>query len=537
MTASATRVSVAVVGAGPVGVTAANLLGVYGIRTVVVDRECDVVDYPRAAGVDDESLRVFQAVGLQDEIMRQTIQNVPLRLFGASGQCLADVRPSSREFGWYKRNIFMQPSAERTLRQGLERFSSVDLLLGHELTGLRQDGTGVRLDVTDGGGRRHEILADYVIAADGGRSTVRELLGVRLEGETHSRRWVVIDCAEDPLDAPWTGLHGDPRRPYVSARLPDGHRRWEFMLFPGEDGDEMLAPDQVRALLRPLVPDAEAVRPIRARVYTHHSRLADRFVVGRVALAGDAAHLMPPWAGQGMNTGLRDVGNLCWKLAAIVRGEASPDLLATYEAERRPHAAAMTDLSTNLGRLLGQTRPVVARVRDAALGAVGLVPPLKRWVVEMRFKPVPDYRAGFAVADGDARVPTTGRMMPQPAVEVRPGCPVPLDDVLGNWFALVGFECDPLAGLDGEALAAVDRFRPDVVKVVASRSGRAGEPCVRPSTLVVEDVDNQLRPWFHARGAGVVLVRPDRYVAACGRDGPDLPLAVLADRYRPKDDG
>lgn len=528
MTGPARRVSVAVVGAGPVGVTAANLLGVYGIDTLVLDREEEVIDYPRAAGVDDESLRVFQAVGLQDEILQQTIQNVSLRLFGVSGRCLADVRPVSREYGWYKRNIFMQPWAERTLRQGLGRFPHVDLLLGHEVVGLRQDDEGVTLDMLDPAGDRQLVRADYVIAADGGRSTLRELLGVRLEGTTHSRRWVVIDCANDPLDAPYTGLHGDPRRPYVCAHLPQDHRRWEFMLLPGEDADTMLSADRVTDLLRPHVARPDDLEVVRARAYTHHSRLADRFLVGRVALAGDAAHLMPPWAGQGMNTGIRDVSNLCWKLAAVIRGEASRALVASYEAERRPHARAMIELSTNLGRVLGQTSTTVARLRDQALRAAAVAPPVKRWITEMRFKPAPDYAAGFAVPEQGATARTVGRMIAQHPVEAPEGTLAPLDDVLGNWFALVGFERDPLAGFDRTALEAVDRFRPTIIKVVESRAGRRwhDQPCVHNPTMVVEDATNELRAWFQARGQHTVLVRPDRYVAASAA-GP-LSAQVLA---------
>jgi 2-polyprenyl-6-methoxyphenol hydroxylase-like FAD-dependent oxidoreductase len=161
------RVAVAIVGAGPVGVTAANLLGVYGISTLVVDREPDVVEYPRAVGIDDESLRTFQATGLAAGILRQTIQNVPLKLIDAAGRCLADIRPSSREYGWYRRNIFMQPEAERLLRRGLERFDHVRMELGTTADELRQDEDGVSLRLTGADGRTREVRADYVIAAVG----------------------------------------------------------------------------------------------------------------------------------------------------------------------------------------------------------------------------------------------------------------------------------------------------------------------------------------------------------------------------------
>ena len=503
------RVQVAIVGAGPVGVTAANLLGTYGVTTLIIDREPDVVAYPRAIGVDDETLRTFQTVGLADEVLRSAIQNVPLKFFDASGNCLADIRPTAQDYGWYKRNIFLQPEAEAVLRRGLRRFPHVQVMLGTELRQIRQDEDGVTLSLA---GSR-EVRADYVIAADGGRSSVRGLLGIPLEGATHPRKWVVIDCANDPLEAPYTALHCDPRRPYVCAHLPDDRRRWEFMLFPGEDADEMLAPDRVRDLLRQHVPDPDVVDVIRARVYTHHSRIAARFADGRIALAGDAAHLMPPWAGQGMNTGIRDVTNLCWKLAAIVRDQADHALFGTYDRERRPHARAMIDLSTTLGRILSPTRRSLAHARNWFLRAASLAPAVKRWVLEMRFKPVPHYEHGFVVAEGGADV---GRMFVQPRVETATGTHPRLDDVLGPWFTVIGFERDPLAGLDDAQLAAVKIFGPRVVKVVESRAGERHheQHCVDPDTVVVEDVHNELRPWFHARGRDIALVRPDRYIAA-----------------------
>lgn len=180
------------------------------------------------------------------------------------------------------------------------------------------------------------------------------------------------------------------------------------MLFPGEDAEEMLTPQRVRDLLRHHVRDPGVVEVIRARVYTHHSRIAARFVEGRVALAGDAAHLMPPWAGQGMNTGIRDVTNLCWKLAAIVSGQARPSLLDTYDQERRPHAQAMIDLSTTLGRILSPTRPSAAWARDWLLRTASLAPAVKKWTLEMRFKPVPHYRNGFVVPDSPGTTENPG---------------------------------------------------------------------------------------------------------------------------------
>jgi 3-(3-hydroxy-phenyl)propionate hydroxylase len=505
---------VAVVGAGPVGATVANFLGLYGVETVLIERCEQVIDYPRAVGLDDECLRSFQAVGLADELARDMIQNVPLRFFDARGRCFADVRPATREYGWSRRNIFLQPACERVLRGGLRRFPGVQTLLGHDAVRLHQDDLGVELGVLAPGNGHLRIRAQYVVAADGGRSTVRDLLGVPLEGDTHPRKWVVIESDTDPLDAPYTGLHCDPARPYVSIRLPHDGRRWEFMLFPGEDSEEMLKPGKVRELLAPHVEDPTRLNIIRARVYTHHSRIAQRFTVGRVCLVGDAAHLMPPWAGQGLNTGIRDATNVAWKIAAVIQKGADPGILASYDAERRPHAQAMIDLSTTLGRILSPTSRRVATARDLAFRSIGWAPAVKTWILQMRFKPMPRYTDGLVVSDQGGRKSPVGRMFVQPLVENAHGHCVRLDDTLGSWFAVVGFGADPAEHLSDAQRDYLIRLGASLVKVTDSRAGRGRHALTHPETQVIEDLEGHLRQWFTQHATRFAVIRPDRYVAA-----------------------
>ncbi|KWB19507.1 3-(3-hydroxyphenyl)propionate hydroxylase [Burkholderia cepacia] len=507
------RTSVAIVGAGPNGVAMANLLGLYGIATVIVEKAADVVEFPRAVGIDDEALRMFQTAGLADELSRDIIQNVPLRMFKANGECFADIRPSIREFGWWRRNIFMQQLAERTLRAGLARYPHVSLRTSEEVVDVEQDDGGVTLQVRRADGRQYALQADYMVAADGGRSPMRELLGVTLAGTTHPIKWVVVDVKNAGLDQPCTALNCDPRRPNVCIYLPFDFRRWEFLVFPHEDEAAIAQPDSIRALIAPYVDDIDRVEIVRARTYTHHSRVAERFVVGRVAFVGDAAHLSPPWIGQGLNAGLRDVGNLAWKLAGIVRGALHPGVISTYESERRDHAKAMIDLADTFGAMLMPTNRLVAFVRDRVLGLVRFAPGLKDYILQMRFKPMPSYTRGIVLPGGSDAV---GRMIVQPDVETADGVRRKLDDVLGPWFSIVGWQCDPQACLSDDDRAYWTSLGAVFVQVSRSRSGssRARRVTSVHGSACVEDVDNALAAWFDRHAGPLVVVRPDRYVAA-----------------------
>ncbi|OVZ60509.1 3-(3-hydroxyphenyl)propionate hydroxylase [Pigmentiphaga sp. NML030171] len=512
-------VPVLVVGAGPVGATLANLLGTYGVGTLLIDRSPAILEYPRAVGLDDEAMRTFQAAGLAEAMLRDMIQNVPMRMYGARKQCFAEILPATREFGWYRRNLFSQPLGEQTLRAGLARFPHVALELGVELLALEQDEGGVTATLRRADGSERKVRAAYLLAADGGRSTVREgLLKLPFGGQTHAHKWVVIECDQDPLDAPYTALHCEPTRPYVCLKLPYGLRRWEFMLFDGEDESQILDPAKVRELLAPHVPDPEALNVIRARVYTHHSRIAGSFVAGRVCLAGDAAHLTPPWIGQGLNAGLRDACNLAWKIAWIVGGRLRPEALQSYHDERHAHAKAMIDLADRFGAVLSLRNPWLARLRDAFFGAIRGIPAVRDYVLQMKFKPMPRYRAGVVQDSGQAaRDDRVGRMFIQPLVEKDGGDFQKLDDALGPGFALLmRAPAAPLPPGLGEGLRRLD-CRLAVVALPRSGPAPGSRPPAPAGMSLLEDTENALHRWFAAAGADWVLLRPDRYVAAAGR--------------------
>jgi 3-(3-hydroxy-phenyl)propionate hydroxylase len=507
------RTDVLVVGAGPCGMTLANLLGIYGVDAVVIDREPAIIDYPRAVGIDDESLRTCQTVGLVDDVLADTLQDMPIRYYTSWGRCFAHVQPSARPFGWARRNLFLQPLLERTLRAGVERFDTIDVRLEHELVALDQRVDGVRTTVRSArDGVEHEIHARFVVGADGGRSRVRDLIGVTLDGTTQPVKWLVVDVANDRLDAPYSAVYCDPDSPTLMVPLPYGHRRFEFRLDADDDETAVVQHDHVRSLLAPIYGDTPLPDVVRARVYLHHSRVAATFRRGSVFLAGDAAHLQPPFFGQGMNSGLRDATNLAWKLAAVVRGIGGVGVLASYDAERRPHATDMVQFATRMGAMYRPRSHRTERARDLVFRGVQRIPGGRDYVLQMKYKPMPRYVDGIvAGVDRRDKADPVGRMFLQPHVALD-GERVLLDEALGPWFAVLRFGGDPAELDDG----ALDWWREVGARLVRVRLDGDEQPA-RGGAVAIDDVDGALARWRSQHpDVDVVVLRPDRYVAtAC----------------------
>jgi 3-(3-hydroxy-phenyl)propionate hydroxylase len=511
-----------VVGAGPCGVTLANHLGMYGVRTAIVDSAPGIIDYPRAVGMDDEALRSYQAVGLAEDVLKDMIQNTPVRYYDSHGYCFAHVNPQGQPFGWPRRNLFIQPLTERTLRAGLSRYPSVQLILGCEVSGLSQDEDGVTVAVRDD----HAISSfrcAYLVGADGGRSAVRKALGIELEGHTQTWRWLVVDVENDDCFAPFSAVYCHPTRPHMSIDLPYGFRRFEFRLRHEESDEEMQRPEVVARLLAPYFPAGATPSISRSRIYQHHSRIAARFQSGRVFLAGDAAHLQPPFFGQGMNSGLRDATNLAWKLAAVVKEKASPRVLESYDRERRDHARTMVQFATTIGSFYAPMNRLTEAIRTAFFRVLQAFPGARDYILQMKFKPLPRYLEGIVVHEKtpDKRSPI-GRMFPQPAVETTAGKRLKLDDAIGNWFSIIGINKDPVAHLS-EGQRAFWRSNGATFAMVRKSRSLPGRFVSAPETIVLDDVTGAFRDWIMERPSDeFIILRPDRYVAAlCDAAGLD----------------
>jgi 3-(3-hydroxy-phenyl)propionate hydroxylase len=518
---------VLIIGAGPVGLTLANILGQYGVDTIVVEQRDRLIDYPRGVGIDDESLRTFQAIGLIDAILPQTNPNQIMRFVNGKGRVLAEIAPTEQPFGWPRRNGFIQPLVDAELLAGLDRFDCVEVVWSRSLTAFSESPHGIAATVAGPDGEEELIEARYVVGCDGGRSTARRLSGTTFEGTTSSTRWIVIDLRNDPLGSPNVVVGADPARPFVSVSLAHGIRRFEFMVHDDEPDERVEHPEFLQKLLAPHVPYPAQVDVIRKRVYTHHSRIAGSFRTGRIFLAGDAAHLMPVWQGQGYNSGIRDAMNLGWKLALVVNGTAGDELLDTYDVERRDHARAMIDLSTFVGKWVSPTSKRVAALRDALFLGIGAVPAVKRYLVEMRFKPMPRYKEG-AVTYARARKEDAaiGRQFIQPRVATRTEADILLDDVIGSSFGVLCWNNDPIAVLGEEARRWIELGARLVALRPMSQLHWTGAD--HQSVTVVGDLTGALKRWFDGQRASVLFLRPDRFVAAAcvAQHAPEVSRAV-----------
>jgi len=523
---------IAIVGAGPVGLMIANYLGQCGVNVTLVEKLDSLIDYPRAIGLDDESLRTFQAVGLADNVLPHTTPWHAMRFMTPKGRCFADIQPKTDEFGWSRRNAFIQPLADRVLFEGLQRFDNVKVLFGRELEGFEQSDSGVQLTLKNAEGRSERLQAKYLIGCDGGNSLVRRSLDISFEGKTAPNQWIVVDIANDPLSTPHVYLCCDPVRPYVSAALPHGVRRFEFMVMPGETEAELSKPENMRKLLAKVLPDPDRIELIRSRVYTHNARLAGRFRQGRVLLAGDAAHIMPVWQGQGYNSGMRDASNLAWKLSLVIKGLASDRLLDSYELERRDHAKAMIDLSVLAGHVLAPPKRWQGTLRDGVSWLLNYVPPVKRYFVEMRFKPMPQYTRGALIVPSEKGSPV-GKMFIQPKVLTDVGATVLLDEVIGENFAIIAWGCDPTWGLTAAQIAQWKTLGTRFIQVLPDVQLRAPSDAGN-DVIRVGDSTGRLREWFARGSSSIALLRPDRFLAGLatpqtlGKACNELALALNA---------
>jgi 2-polyprenyl-6-methoxyphenol hydroxylase-like FAD-dependent oxidoreductase len=482
-----TSTDVVISGYGPVGQALAAFLGRRGHRVIVVERHPTAYPTPRAGHFDHEIMRLFQSLGIAEPVGAIVDPALRYELLDADGTTIAELpRRWQAPSGWEPSYHFYQPELERILDETARAQPGVEVMRGWEVEDWRQAGDEVRVGIREraDAGRRRELTARYLVGADGANSAVRERGRFTTEDLGFHADWLVVDVRFDgaPVPAlPHTGQICDPSRPATVARLGGPYVRWEFMLVEGDDPVAIASPESVWKLLSPWAapPDVEV---IRSTVYTFRSVLAEPFRDGRALLAGDAAHLMPPFLGQGMCSGLRDAQTLSWMLDMVLRGDAPDALLDSYGPDRGPHARAYIEESVRIGRMVCETDPV----RSAAIR--------KQMVQEPTVRP-PFQPAAGAFRRGTG--PLAGTLAWQPRVSGPDGSRL-LDDVLGAGFHLLGGR-----GADDEWLD------PDDARVLEQLGVRVA--WLSPGAPY-EPADDAFDRWLAAADTHVVLVRPDHVV-------------------------
>jgi 3-(3-hydroxy-phenyl)propionate hydroxylase len=501
---------VVIVGAGPTGLTLANLLGGMGVSVALIERNTATVQEPRAVSIDDESMRTMQAIGLSDDVVRIVARGYGSRYLSPSRRKFLTVEPTSQDYGFDKRNAFQQPELEQVLRSGLLRFPHVRQMFGWEMHGFTQDAAAVTVDIRDVGGVEAKATGRFMVACDGARSPTRNALGVELAGSTFAERWLIVDLVRTENRFRHTEVHCDPARPCISLPGPGNIRRYEFMLRRGEDDKSAVDAAFVRDLLEAVGPDRNAEFR-RVRVYTFHARMAAAWRAGNIFLAGDAAHLTPPFAGQGMNSGLRDAQNLGWKLAEAIAGRVDPGFLDSYEIERKPHAWEMINLALRMGQVMMPENRIKALATRLAFRCLGLYPPARDYFAQMRYKPKPRFRQGLMTPDGRSEALTmVGRLVPQPVVEDTDRIRCLLDKVLPDRPVILVFDEYPDRSVHSVALRRLE----EAGAVVIGLTPEWVNP-IEAAFPIYRDVSRlfsapELAPYLgHA-----FLLRRDRYIAS-----------------------
>jgi 3-(3-hydroxy-phenyl)propionate hydroxylase len=497
-----THVPVVVVGAGPTGVTAATLIAQYGIDVLLLDRWEGVYPQPRAVHLDDEVMRIIARLGIADEFAAISRPALGLRLLDKTHNVLAEFsRPSEiGVHGFPQANMYDQPVFEELLRTNLKNYPHVVLRGNTEVTDIAdgQDGR-VRVTYADrGSGAEHTVQARYVLGCDGANSIVRSRIGTTMTDLRFDQRWLVVDINTAADLDQWDGVHQvcDPARAATYMRIGPTRYRWEFRLLAGEAANDFNKLAALAPLIGPWTTgvDTRELDLMRVTEYTFRARIADRWRRGPVFLLGDAAHLTPPFIGQGLCAGMRDASNLAWKLAGVLRGDLPEIALDTYEVERKPHARYMIAMALSMGKAMTAGGRLGDALRRIVVPRLHLIPGLSDRLADSASPAL--RRSSLVHTERGIRRGLAGRLCPN--APLNDGAR--LDFRQGRCFAVIS---------DGTLRAAQRELIAD-----------------RGALLVVAEPPTELAAWLAQGRAAAAIVRPDGTVLAAGRD-IDALLEVL----------
>jgi 3-(3-hydroxy-phenyl)propionate hydroxylase len=507
------RYEVAIVGMGPVGAVLACLLGRAGVSVIIVDRELAIYDKPRAIVLDHEALRILQACEIERPFFDSVSPHTGTDFVGVDGQLikLFDPKAPPFELGWSPNVTFIQPELEQALARRMARLPNVVHLRGLDVFAIEQSAGSVNLRTVDRDKVERSFEADWVVGADGANSIVRETAELGLDDMDFAEWWAVVDAwleRETTLPAKTT-QYCQPSRPATYVVGPRNLRRWEIKLLPGEDPESFRDDAKVRELLSNFA-EVDALKIWRSAVYRFRAAVARRWRNERLLIAGDAAHTMPPFLAQGLCAGVRDAGNLAWKLIQVLRHGADAALLDSYELERKPHVSAIIRHAKEFGLIIGELVPERAERRDSVLAEQlrsGAVPTERQAFV-------PDLEAGLI----DDRSAIAGSLFVQPLIRGPGGADNLMDDVIGPEFLIVARQPE-MCELD-----------PDLAARWAAIGGQrlllGGGAGLGEGIAPLHEVDGRIAGWLQRHDIAAAIVRPDRYVYGVASDPADVSRMV-----------
>ena len=489
---------VAIIGYGPTGMTLAAMLSQLGRKVVILERYTGLYNMPRAACFDDEVMRMFQKLGLVEEISRGAVPQAGYDWINATGETLVSfeyVNPAPG--GWAALYMMFQPHVETVLDRHCKSLPGVEVRQGVAVCGLDQSDDGVVLYATDVAGKAVTVRARYAVGADGGNSFVRRHLNAELQDYGFEENWLVCDflMRREVPGLPTFRQICDPRQPTSIVRIGPNHHRFSFMMKSGETAEEATKPENVWARVARFITSDDA-EMVRVANYVFCSKIVRQWRYGRVLLAGDAAHQMPPFLAQGMCSGMRDAHNLAWKLDLVLSGQAGESLLNTYQPEREPHVRFITEKAIELGRVQTLRDETKATERDERLLAMRRA---KQAPEKLRFPGI-----GNALSVGG------GEFFPQGRVreDARDGL---LDDFVGAGWRIVANDA-----------ALLDNVSANRCKAWAALGGGAAIVSDTAREGGLEDVDGTYAQWFREHDCAAAVMRPDWYLYGTAKDGAEL---------------
>ena len=507
---------VVIIGYGPTGMLAAVKLGRAGVKVAVIERYKSLYMLPRVGIVHDDVMRMFQEIGIQEKVKPAT-QFLPIYEMINNGKILLsnDVEPYASH-GWPEFISIYQPAFEAELDNVVKTLPTVDLFRGEKAVAIEQDKEKVSVTVEEDGGAKRKIEGRYLIAADGGNSFARPALGLEYEFLGFDQDWLVIDAKikRPKPNMPPLRQFCEPQQPGMTMQMGANHRRWSFMIFEGETIENAMKPENVwKRLDRPEGGTSDDFELIRVASYKFTSQLAKSWQVGRVFLAGDAAHLMPPFLAQGMCSGFRDAYNIAWKLELVVKGLAGPEILKSYEQERSPNAKATIIESARVGQNVVERDPEKAKARDAQLAVMQAQ--LEKARKEnsgqkalIAFR-VPGFTEGVIAKPG-GKVKGAGDVFPQGKVR-NSSAEGPFDDIAGRGFLILSRHGNPFAALSGEDRAFWNSLGGGFASI-----GKDG----------LTDLEGRYTKLMDEYGCDVIVKRPDYYIFGACPAVADLPAMI-----------